>query len=48
MGTGQNASNLGDLKDTHKRQSCCKVVIGNWNIAPLTGKEHELVEEAKP
>jgi len=22
-------------------------VIGNWNISLLTGKEHELVEEAK-
>jgi len=25
---------------TPKRQSCNKVVIGNWNITSLTGKEH--------
>jgi len=46
-GTAKSASVLGDLKDTRKRQSCHKLVIGNWNITSLTGKEHELVEEAK-
>jgi len=30
-----------------KQQSCHKLVVGNWNITSLIGKEHELVEEAK-
>jgi len=37
--TAQSASTLGDLKVTRKRQS--------WNVNSFTGKEHELVEEAK-
>jgi len=50
MGTAQCASTLGDLRATRKRQcrhKLHKLVIGNWNITPLMGKEHELVEEAK-
>ena len=35
------------LKTTCERQSWHKLVIGNWNITSPTGKEHELVEEAK-
>ena len=46
-GTAESAFILRDLKVTRKRQYCHKLVIGNWNISLLTGKEHELVEEAK-
>jgi len=45
--TTESASTLGDFKPTRKQQSCHKIMVGNWNIASLTGKEHELVEEAK-
>ena len=38
---------LDDLKTTRKGQSYHKLMIGNGNITSLTGKEHELVEEAK-
>ena len=36
-----------DLKATRKCQYCHKLVVGNWNITLLTGKDHELVKEAK-
>ena len=29
------------------RQSCQRLSVGNWNVRTLTGKEQELVEEAK-
>jgi len=47
MGTAQSASTPGHLKATGNRQSFHKLVIGNWNITSLTGKEHEPLEEAK-
>jgi len=47
METAQSASTLGDLEATRKRQSCHKLVSGNWKITSLTGKYHKLVEEAK-
>jgi len=46
-GTAQTAFTQRGLKATSKRQSCHKLVIGNWNISLLTRKEHELVERAK-
>jgi len=47
MGTAQSASTPGHLKATGNRQSFHKLVIGNWNVTSLTGKEHEPLEEAK-
>ena len=38
---------FGSLEAARKRQSCHKLVIGNWNITSLTRKEHDLVEQAK-
>ena len=38
---------LDDLKATRKRQSYHQLVIEDWNVTSLTGKEHELVEEVK-
>ena len=36
-----------DLKLTRKLQSFHAFVIGNWNIASITGTEHDPVEEFK-
>jgi len=47
MGTAQSVSTLGDLEATRKRWSRHKLVIENWNITSLAGKEHELVEGSK-
>ena len=47
MGTAQSASTLWDLRATSKWQSWHKLGKGNWKITSLTGKEHELVDEAK-
>ena len=44
---GKSVSILGDLKGSRKRQSCQKLVTGDWNASSLTGKEIELVEESK-
>ena len=32
---------------THFRKNCHRLLLGNWNVLNLTGKELELVEEAK-
>jgi len=45
MRTAQSDSSL--LQATRNQQSCHKLVIGNWNITSLTGKEHELVAGAR-
>jgi len=42
-----HSSTLGDLKAMRKRQSCHKLVNGNWNVTSLTGKEHKRFEEAE-
>jgi len=47
MGTTQSASTLIDSKATRKRQFCHNLVVEHWNISSLTGKEQEIVEEAK-
>ena len=47
MGTAKSVSTLEDLRATRKRKSRHNLVIGNWSIISLRGKEHELVEEAK-
>ena len=45
--TAQFTSTLWDCKAKRKRQSRHKLVIGNYNITSLRGKENELIEEAK-
>jgi len=42
-----SASTPADLKATRKRQSCHKLLHGNWNITSLTGEERELFAEVK-
>ena len=38
MGSDPSSFTLGDLKPTHPRQFRHKLVVGNWNITSLTGK----------
>ena len=40
-------SNLTQGYVAHFRKNCHRLLLGNWNVLTITGKEFELVEETK-